>query len=51
LVADCRWETRAEAHSAVVEWIEGWYNRERMHSTLDDMTPVEFEAQIATETH
>jgi transposase InsO family protein len=51
LVADCRWDTRAEAQSAVVEWIEGWYNRERMHSTLDDMSPVEFEAQIATKTH
>jgi len=47
LVADCRWETRAEAISAVVEWIEGWYNRERMHSTLGDISPVEFEAQIA----
>jgi transposase InsO family protein len=47
LVADCRWETRAEAISAVVEWIEGWYNRERMHSTLGDQSPVEFEAQIA----
>lgn len=50
LVADGRWDTRAEAISAVVEWIEGWYNRERMHSTLDDMSPVEFEAQIATKT-
>jgi putative transposase len=47
LVADCRWATRAEATSAVVEWIEGWYNRERMHSTLGDISPVEFEAQIA----
>lgn len=47
LAADCRWETRTEAISAVVEWIEGWYNRERMHSTLDDQSPVEFEAQIA----
>ena len=47
LVADCRWATRAEAISAVVEWIEGWYNRERMHSTLGDISPVAFEAQIA----
>lgn len=47
LVADCRWETRAEAISAVVEWIEGWYNRERMHSTLGDINPVAFERQIA----
>ena len=47
LAADCRWETRTEAISAVVEWIEGWYNRERMHSTLGDISPVAFEAQIA----
>lgn len=50
LVADARWETRAEAKSAVVAWIEGWYNRERMHSTLGYMSPVEFERQIATKT-
>jgi transposase InsO family protein len=47
LAADCRWETRDEAISAVVEWIEGWYNRERMHSTLGDINPVAFEQQIA----
>jgi putative transposase len=47
LVADCRWDTRIEAVSAVVEWIEGWYNRERMHSTLGYISPVAFEAQIA----
>jgi transposase InsO family protein len=50
LVAEARWETRAEAKSAVVAWIEGWYNRERMHSTLGYMSPVEFEQQIATQT-
>lgn len=50
LVADARWATRAEAKSAVVAWIEGWYNRERMHSTLGYVSPVEFEQQIATDT-
>jgi transposase InsO family protein len=33
-----------------VAWIEGWYNRERMHSTLGYLSPVEFELQIATQT-
>lgn len=51
LVADARWETRAEAISAVIAWIEGWYNRERLHSTLGDRSPVEFEAQLATKTN
>ena len=44
------WATRAEAKSAVVEWIEGWYNRERMHTSLNDLSPVEFEEQLARET-
>ena len=51
LVHDARWKTRAEAISAVVEWIEGWHNRERLHSTLGDISPAEFEAQLVTETH
>lgn len=51
LVHDARWERRAEARSAAVEWMEGWYNRERMHSTLGYLSPVEFERQIATHTH
>jgi transposase InsO family protein len=50
LVKDAWWQTRAEAKSAVVEWIEGWYNRERMHSTLGYLSPEEFECQIATQT-
>ncbi len=44
------WATRAEAKSAVVQWIEGWYNRERMHTSLNDLSPVEFESQFVMET-
>ena len=44
------WATRAEARSAVVQWIEGWYNRERIHTSLNDLSPVEFEEQLVTET-
>lgn len=51
LVHGAHWATRAEAKSAVVEWIEGWYNRERMHSSLDDLSPAEFECQLVGETH
>jgi putative transposase len=50
LVAEARWESRAGAKSAVVAWIEGWYNRERLHSTLGYISPVQFEEQIAANT-
>ena len=50
LVTEVRWATRAEAKSVVVEWIEGWYNRTRMHSTLSYLSPAEFEGQLAAKT-
>ena len=43
------WATRAEAKSAIVQWIEGWYNRGRMHSSLNDLSPVEFEERLLAE--
>ncbi len=36
-------KTREEAKQAIFEWIETWYNRERRHSALGYMTPVEYE--------
>lgn len=37
------WPTRAAAHRSIFEWIEGWYNTRRRHSTLNYMNPVEYE--------
>jgi putative transposase len=37
------WETRAAARSEIFEYIEGWYNRERRHSTNGYLSPLEFE--------
>jgi putative transposase len=37
------WPTRAEARAAVFEYIEGWYNPRRRHSTLGYLSPAEFE--------
>jgi len=35
--------TRAQARTAIFEFIEAWYNRQRLHSSLDYRSPMEFE--------
>lgn len=40
-------DTRAQAKSETFEYIEVFYNRQRLHSTLGYLTPVEFEARAA----
>ena len=35
--------SQAEARMAIFEFIEGWYNRQRRHSTLGYQTPAGFE--------
>jgi putative transposase len=37
-------DTRAEARRAIFKWIN-WYNTSRLHSTLNDVAPVEWEQQ------
>jgi putative transposase len=41
------WATRAELRSAVFEFIEGFYNPTRLHSTLGMRSPAEYEADHA----
>lgn len=36
--------SRVEARSAIFEYIEVWYNRQRLHSSLGYCSPVEFES-------
>ena len=43
LLARRRFTTKAEARMAIFEFIEGWYNPTRRHSSLGRISPVEFE--------
>lgn len=48
LIADRVWRTRAQLEIATIEWV-GWYNHERLHESLGDIPPAEFEAAAASE--
>ncbi|MER7009750.1 IS3 family transposase [Dactylosporangium sp. NPDC000555] len=37
------WPTRAAARQAIFEYIEGWYNTRRRHSSLGYLSPAAFE--------
>jgi putative transposase len=41
----CYWPTRRLATQAIAEHIEGFYNTERLHSSLDYQSPATFEAR------
>ncbi|WP_390174029.1 IS3 family transposase [Robbsia andropogonis] len=42
--SQCRYETRVLTILGVVDWIEGFYNRERIHSSIGYRTPCDYEA-------
>ncbi len=46
LVHHERFKTRAEANQAIFEYIEVFYNRQRLHSTNNYMSPVNYEAMM-----
>ena len=37
--------SRAQARTLIFEYIEAWYNRQRLHSSLGYLSPVEFELE------
>lgn len=49
LVCRRTWPTRREATAAIHEYIEVFYNRRRRHSTLDYLSPADYEAHIGTQ--
>jgi transposase InsO family protein len=42
------WPTRRAARQAIFDWIEGFYNRQRLHSALGYQNPVAFEEDLTT---
>jgi len=40
-----RWRTRIELANAIFEYLEIWHNRQRRHTSLGMLTPIEFEAR------
>jgi putative transposase len=45
-VHHCRFRTREEAKAAVFDYVEVFYNRQRLHSALGYRTPVEARASL-----
>jgi putative transposase len=48
LVHQTTFATREEARAAIFEFIEVFYNRYRLHSSLDYTSPATFEARLDT---
>ena len=46
LVFRRRWATRDEARGAIFRYIESWYNRERRHSALGNISPAQYEERL-----
>ncbi|WP_349637112.1 IS3 family transposase [Streptomyces sp. RerS4] len=47
LVSHHTWHTHAAARSAIFEYIEGWYNTRRLHSSLGYQSPAQYETAAA----
>lgn len=44
------WPTRKAVHKAIFEYIEGWYNTRRLHSSLGYLSPNTYETTHHTAT-
>jgi putative transposase len=54
LISDRVWRTRTQVELAIVEYV-GWFNTSRLHESLDDLPPAEYEhlhaPQVEPSTH
>ena len=46
-----RYRTREQARTDIFRYIEGWYNRKRLHSALGYMSPCDYEIQQKNTNH
>ena len=46
-VYQLRYDRRADARLDIVDWIEGFYNRRRMHSSIGSQTPAYAEVSLS----
>lgn len=46
LVYRCTWDTRDQATTAIFDYIEGFYNRTRLHSALGYQSPLDYESNL-----
>ena len=49
LIADRVWRTRTQLELAIVEYV-GWFNNDRLHESLGDLPPAEFETLSSSST-
>ncbi len=47
LLDERRWDTRRQLALAVFEWIEAWYNPRRRHSSIGNLSPIDYESSFA----
>jgi putative transposase len=48
LIADRVWQSRTQLELAIVEWV-AWYNTQRLHESLGDQPPAEYELNHTTQ--
>jgi putative transposase len=46
-----QWATRKELASAIFEWIEAWYNPRRRRTSIENLSPVNYECLYNTAVH
>jgi len=51
LTDDMTWQSKAELEAALFEYIEVYYNRKRLHSSIDYMTPEEYDSCYLRDTN